>query len=232
LDIRTATGIVTKMKITIWNEFIQEKTEEPVAEVYPNGIHNVIADYLRSEGLDVETATLNEPEHGLSEATLSETDVLVWWGHKAHREVDDKIVDKIQDRVLNGMGLVILHSAHYSKIFKRMMGTSCDLGIVRDDGKRERVWVIEPNHPICRGLNKYFDIPKTEVYGERFDIPDPDTLVFLSSFEGGEVFRTGCCYRRGLGKIFYFRPGHETYPIFYQPEVQQIIKNSILWAAY
>ena len=219
------------MKITIWNEFIQEKTDEPVAAVYPNGIHNVIADYLRSEGLDVETATLNEPEHGLSEATLSETDVLVWWGHKAHREVDDKIVDKIQDRILNGMGLVILHSAHYSKIFKRMMGTSCDLGIVRDDGKRERVWVIEPNHPICRGLNKYFDIPNTEVYGERFDVPDPDTLVLLSSFEGGEVFRTGCCYRRGLGKIFYFRPGHETYPIFYQTEVQQIIKNSILWAA-
>ena len=219
------------MKITIWNEFIQEKTDEPVAAVYPNGIHNVIADYLRSEGLDVGTATLNAPEHGLSEATLSETDVLVWWGHKAHREVDDKIVDKIQDRILNGMGLVILHSAHYSKIFKRMMGTSCDLGIVRDDGKRERVWVIEPNHPICRGLNKYFDIPNTEVYGERFDVPDPDTLVLLSSFEGGEVFRTGCCYRRGLGKIFYFRPGHETYPIFYQTEVQQIIKNSILWAA-
>jgi trehalose utilization protein len=219
------------MKITIWNEFIQEKTDEPVAAVYPDGIHNVIADYLRSEGLDVRTATLNEPQHGLSEATLSETDVLVWWGHKAHREVDDKIVDKIQDRILNGMGLVILHSAHYSKIFKRMMGTSCDLGIVRDDGKRERVWVIEPNHPICRGLNKYFDIPNTEVYGERFDVPDPDALVLLSSFEGGEVFRTGCCYRRGLGKIFYFRPGHETYPIFYQPEVQQIIKNSILWAA-
>ncbi len=219
------------MKITIWNEFIQEKTDEPVAAVYPDGIHNVIADYLRSEGLDVRTATLNEPQHGLSEATLSETDVLVWWGHKAHREVDDKIVDKIQDRILNGMGLVILHSAHYSKIFKRMMGTSCDLGIVRDDGKRERVWIIEPNHPICRGLNKYFDIPNTEVYGERFDVPDPDTLVLLSSFEGGEVFRTGCCYRRGLGKIFYFRPGHETYPIFYQPEVQQIIKNSILWAA-
>ena len=219
------------MKITIWNEFIQEKTDEPVAAVYPDGIHNEIADYLRSEGLDVRTATLNEPQHGLSEATLSETDVLVWWGHKAHREVDDKIVDKIQDRILNGMGLVILHSAHYSKIFKRMMGTSCDLGIVRDDGKRERVWVIEPNHPICRGLNKYFDIPNTEVYGERFDVPDPDTLVLLSSFEGGEVFRTGCCYRRGLGKIFYFRPGHETYPIFYQTEVQQIIKNSILWAA-
>ena len=219
------------MKITIWNEFIQEKTDEPVAAVYPNGIHNVIADYLRSEGLDVGTATLNAPEHGLSEATLSETDVVVWWGHKAHREVDDKIVDKIQDRILNGMGLVILHSAHYSKIFKRMMVTSCDLGIVRDDGKRERVWVIEPNHPICRGLNKYFDIPNTEVYGERFDVPDPDTLVLLSSFEGGEVFRTGCCYRRGLGKIFYFRPGHETYPIFYQTEVQQIIKNSILWAA-
>ena len=218
------------MKVTVWNEFIQEKTDPPVAAVYPEGIHRVIADYLKSEGLDVNTATLNEPEHGLSESILSKTDVLVWWGHKAHREVEDKIVDRVQDRVLNGMGLVILHSAHYSKIFKRMMGTSCDLGIVRDDGKRERIWTIEPSHPICHGINTYFDIPNTEVYGERFDIPNPDSLVFVSSFEGGEVFRTGCCYHRGLGKIFYFRPGHETYPIFYQTEVQQIIKNSVLWA--
>ena len=219
------------MKVTIWNEFIQEKTDPPVAAVYPDGIHSAIADYLKSEGLDVNTATLKEPEHGLSESILSETDVLVWWGHKAHPDVDDKIVDRIQNRVLNGMGLVILHSAHYSKIFKRMMGTSCDLGVVRDDGKKERVWIIEPNHPISRGLDAYFDIPNTEVYGERFDIPDPDSLVFISSFEGGEVFRTGCCYQRGLGKIFYFRPGHETYPIFYQTEVQQILKNSIIWAA-
>ena len=224
------TGMRQIMKVTVWNEFIQEKTDPPVAAVYPEGIHRVIADYLKSEGLDVNTATLNEPEHGLSESILSQTDVLVWWGHKAHREVDDKIVDRVQDRVLNGMGLVILHSAHYSKIFKRMMGTSCDLGIVRDDGKRERIWTIEPSHPICHGINTYFDIPNTEVYGERFDIPNPDCLVFVSSFEGGEVFRTGCCYHRGLGKIFYFRPGHETYPIFYQTEVQQIIKNSVLWA--
>ena len=224
------TGMGQIMKVTVWNEFIQEKTDPPVAAVYPEGIHRVIADYLKSEGLDVNTATLNEPEHGLSESILSKTDVLVWWGHKAHREVEDKIVDRVQDRVLNGMGLVILHSAHYSKIFKRMMGTSCDLGIVRDDGKRERIWTIEPSHPICHGINTYFDIPNTEVYGERFDIPNPDSLVFVSSFEGGEVFRTGCCYHRGLGKIFYFRPGHETYPIFYQTEVQQIIKNSVLWA--
>ena len=224
------TGMGQIMKVTVWNEFIQEKTDPPVAAVYPEGIHRVIADYLKSEGLDVNTATLNEPEHGLSESILSKTDVLVWWGHKAHREVEDKIVDRVQDRVLNGMGLVILHSAHYSKIFKRMMGTSCDLGIVRDDGKRERIWTIEPSHPICHGINTYFDIPNTEVYGERFDIPNPDSLVFVSSFDGGEVFRTGCCYHRGLGKIFYFRPGHETYPIFYQTEVQQIIKNSVLWA--
>jgi len=224
------TGMGQIMKVTVWNEFIHEKTDPPVAAVYPEGIHRVIADYLKSEGLDVNTATLNEPEHGLSESILSKTDVLVWWGHKAHREVEDKIVDRVQDRVLNGMGLVILHSAHYSKIFKRMMGTSCDLGIVRDDGKRERIWTIEPSHPICHGINTYFDIPNTEVYGERFDIPNPDSLVFVSSFEGGEVFRTGCCYHRGLGKIFYFRPGHETYPIFYQTEVQQIIKNSVLWA--
>tara|TARA_A100001037_G_scaffold186882_1_gene167343 strand:+ start:11232 stop:11894 length:663 start_codon:yes stop_codon:yes gene_type:complete len=219
------------MKVTVWNEFIQEKTDPPVAAVYPEGIHTVISEFLKSDGFDVDTAVLEEKDHGLSEQILEQTDVLIWWGHKAHGDVDEKIVDKIQSRILNGMGLIVLHSAHFSKIFKRMMGTTCALGSWREDGKRERVWVIDPTHPISNGIDKYFDIPKTEMYGERFDVPAPDELVFISSFEEGEVFRSGCCYKRGLGKIFYFRPGHETYPIFFQPEVQQVIKNAIKWVA-
>ena len=166
------------MKVTVWNEFIQEKTDEPVAAVYPDGIHTVISEFLKSDGFDVKTATLEEKDHGLTEQILEQTDVLIWWGHKAHGDVDEKIVDRIQNRILNGMGLIALHSAHHSKIFKRMMGTTCDLGSWREDGKTERVWVIDPTHPISEGIDKYFDIPKTEMYGERIDVPEPDLVNF------------------------------------------------------
>jgi len=189
-----------------------------------------IANYLRQQGLEVRTATLDEPEHGLTEAVLAQTDVLTWWGHMAHGEVEDAVVDRVHQRVLAGMGLVVLHSGHFSKIFKRLMGTTCDLKW-REAGEKERIWVVEPGHPIAEGLGEYFEIPQAEMYGERFDIPAPDTLVFISWFEGGEVFRSGCCYQRGRGRIFYFRPGHETYPIYYQPEVLRVIYNAVRWAA-
>jgi trehalose utilization protein len=217
-------------RVTVWNEGRHEKTHEDVKRVYPNGIHTVIADHLRSQGFTVRTATLDEPEHGLSDEVLAQTDVLTWWGHMAHQEMPDEIVDKVQRRVLDGMGLIVLHSGHASKIFRRLMGTSCDLKW-REVGEMERIWVVEPGHPIAAGLGEYFEIPHAEMYGERFDIPAPETLVFLSWFEGGEVFRSGCCYRRGKGKVFYFRPGHETYPIYYQPEVRQVIANAVRWAA-
>jgi trehalose utilization protein len=178
----------------------------------------------------VNTATLDEPEHGLSEQALSRTDVLIWWGHQAHGEVAGEIVDRVYQRVLDGMGLIVLHSGHFSKIFRKLMGTSCDLKW-REIGEKERIWVVEPGHPIAEGLDQYFEIPQTEMYGERFDIPAPDTLVLLSWFQGGEVFRSGCCYHRGNGKIFYFRPGHETFPIFHQPEVLRVIDNAVRWAA-
>jgi trehalose utilization protein len=217
-------------RVTVWNEGRHEKTHDEVRRVYPNGIHTVIADHLRSQGFTVRTATLDEPEHGLSDEVLAQTDVLTWWGHMAHQEMPDEIVDKVQRRVLDGMGLIVLHSGHASKIFRRLMGTSCDLKW-REVGEKERIWVVEPGHPIAAGLGEYFEIPHAEMYGERFDIPAPETLVFLSWFEGGEVFRSGCCYRRGKGKIFYFRPGHETYPIYYQPEVQLVIANAVRWTA-
>ncbi len=218
------------MRVTVWNEGRHEKIHSEVAKVYPNGIHTAIADYLRTQDFMVRTATLDEPEHGLTEAVLAETDVLTWWGHMAHDDVDDMIVERVQKRVLEGMGLIVLHSAHFSKLFKKLMGTSCDLKW-REARERERIWVVAPAHPIAQGLGEYFEIPHEEMYGEYFDIPDPDTTVFISWFQGGEVFRSGCCYYRGKGKIFYFRPGHETYPTYYQPEVQRVISNSIRWAA-
>jgi trehalose utilization protein len=218
------------LNVTVWNEFRHEKTHDKVAELYPNGIHAVIAEMLSAQGFNVRTATLDEPEHGLTEEVLNNTDVLTWWGHMAHREVKDEIVDRVQERVWQGMGLIVLHSAHYSKIFRKLMGTTCNLKW-REIGEKERIYVVEPGHPIAAGLGEYFEVPHTEMYGERFDIPAPDTLVFISWFAGGNVFRSGCCFHRGAGKVFYFRPGHETLPVFYQPEIRQVLVNAVKWAA-
>lgn len=218
------------MNITVWNEFRHEKKNETVKEIYPNGIHEVIADFLQEEGRTVKTATLDEAEHGLTDDVLNNTDVLLWWGHVAHEEVDDEIVKKVQQRVLDGMGLIVLHSGHFSKIFKTLMGTSCDLKW-REAGEKERLWVIDPAHPIAEGIGEYFELEHEEMYGEHFDIPAPDELVFMSWFEGGEVFRSGVTYKRGNGRIFYFRPGHETHPTYYNNNVQKVIQNAVKWAA-
>ncbi|MGG4490868.1 ThuA domain-containing protein [Metabacillus idriensis] len=218
------------MKITVWNENRHEQKNPAVAEIYPEGIHGAIANFLKDNGLDAATATLDQPEHGLTEEVLNETDVLFWWGHLAHDEVSDEIVERVQKRVLEGMGLVVLHSGHFSKIFKKLMGTSCDLKWREADDK-ERLWVVDPSHPIAEGIGEYIEIEKEEMYGEHFDIPAPDQLVFVSWFEGGEVFRSGCTYQRGNGKIFYFRPGHETYPTYHNKEVQKVLVNAAKWAA-
>jgi len=219
------------IKVTVWNEYIHEKKDEEVARVYPEGIHGAIASFLNEQpDIKARAVTMDMPEHGLDEDVLNDTDVLIWWAHIAHDQVSDEIVDKVYDRVMNGMGLIVLHSAHFSKIFKKLMGSTCNLKW-REAGEKERIWVVEPGHPIAEGLPEYIEIPHTEMYGERFDIPQPDELVFISWFSGGEVFRSGCCYNRGKGKVFYFRPGHETFPIYYQPEVQTVICNAVRWAA-
>jgi trehalose utilization protein len=217
-------------RVTVWNEYVHEQEHEAVADLYPDGIHGAIAAALDSRGFDTETATLQEPEHGLTEEVLAETDVLTWWGHAAHDQVDDAVVARVKERVLDGMGLIVLHSGHYSKIFRELMGTTCSLKW-REAAETERLWVVEPGHPIADGVDEYIELPETEMYGERFDIPAPDTLVFNSWFEGGEVFRSGCCYRRGAGRIFYFRPGHETYPIYHDEDIQQVLANACEWAA-
>jgi len=181
--------------------------------------------------IEVRTATLDEPEHGLRDDVLNNTDVLIWWGHMAHKEVSDEVVEKVHRRiVLDGMGLIVLHSGHFSKIFKLLMGTTCNLKW-REAGEKERIWVINPGHPIAEGLGEYFELEHTEMYGEPFDIPQPDELVFVSWFKGGEVFRSGCCFIRGRGRVFYFRPGHETLPIYHDSNVLKVIGNAVRWAA-
>lgn len=219
------------LNVTVWNEFRHEQSKQQIRDIYPNGIHGAIADFLnKQEGIQAGTATLDEPEHGLTDEVLNKTDVLIWWGHMAHNEVKDEIVEKVHKRVLDGMGLIVLHSGHFSKIFRKLMGTTCDLKW-REIGEKERLWVVEPGHPIVNGIGEFIELPHEEMYGEHFDIPAPDTLVFVSWFSGGEIFRSGCCYHRGNGKIFYFRPGHESFPVYHNPEIQKVITNAVRWAA-
>jgi trehalose utilization protein len=218
------------IKVVVWNEFRHELQDEKVKQIYPKGIHQVIADYLKKEQFHVTAATLDEPEHGLTNEVLDHCDVLIWWGHQAHEEVKDEIVERIHKRVLQGMGLIVLHSGHFSKIFKKLMGTSCNLKW-REANEKERLWVVAPGHPIVQGIGLYIELGQEEMYGEFFDIPEPDQVIFISWFEGGEVFRSGCTFTRGKGKIFYFRPGHETYPTYHHPQVLKVIANAVRWAA-
>ena len=221
------------IRVTVWGEYLHEKSNQTVAKIYPKGMHTTIANGITAalgKSVKVRTATMDQPEHGLTEKFLAETDVLTWWGHVGHGKVEDAIVDRVQKRVLEGMGIIILHSGHYSKIFKKLMGTGCGLKW-REAAEQERVWVVNPSHPIADGLGEYFELPHEEMYGEFFDIPEPEELILVSWFEGGDIFRTGCTWRRGKGKVFYFRPGHETFPTYHDKNVQKVIANAVRWCA-
>jgi trehalose utilization protein len=218
------------IRALVWGENIHERENAAVATIYPDGMHNAIASALRYDpGITAETATLQEPEHGLAAERLGSVDVLLWWGHKAHGAVADDVVERVAARVWQGMGLIVLHSGHFSKIFRRLMGTPCSLKW-REAGERERLWVINRGHPIGAGLGERIEVPMTEMYGEPFAVPEPDETVFISWYEGGEVFRSGMTWRRGAGRIFYFSPGHETYPIYHQPEIGRVLRNAVAWA--
>jgi trehalose utilization protein len=220
------------IRVVVWNEGHHEKRDPRVSAVYPHGIHEAIAGHLRKgEDLQVRTATQDEPEHGLSEAVLNNTDVLIWWAHLSHGEVKDEVAERVVHRVLKGMGLVVLHSAHMSKVFQRLMGTTCNLKWREVENEREILWVTRPGHPILAGIDDHFIIPREEMYGEYFDIPEPQETILISSFSGGEVFRSGLTFRRGMGKIFYFRPGHETFPTYHDKNVLKVIENGVHWAA-
>ncbi|MBQ4314691.1 MAG: ThuA domain-containing protein [Lentisphaeria bacterium] len=218
-----------KIRVTIWNEFRHEKENPEIAAIYPDGLHRTIAKGIAADDLEIRCVSLDDPEQGLSDEIINSTDVMLWWGHCAHAEVRDDLVAKVHKRVLEGMGLIVLHSGHFSKIFRRLTGCTCSLKW-REAGERERLWNIAPYHPITQGIGEYFEIPHEEMYGERFDIPKDSEILFISHFEGGNVFRSGVVFERGYGKIFYFQPGHESYPVYYQKEVLQVIGNAIRWA--
>src|SRR6202050_3727066 len=215
-----------------WGETLHEQRDELVRKLYPEGMHAAIAAGIAEhlgEHATVRTVPLDQPEHGLTEQVLAESDVLTWWGHIGHDRVADEIVERVKQRVLQGMGLVVLHSGHWSKIFRSLMGTSCALRW-RSIGERELVWNVNPGHPIAEGIPPVFGIEAQEMYGEFFDIPQPDELVFISSFTGGEVFRSGCCFYRGAGRVFYFSPGDQEYPVYHHPVVRQVVANGVRWA--
>lgn len=218
------------IRTLIWGENVHEQKNKVVADNYPDGMHNQIAKLLASDGnIVTKTTTLQAPEHGCTVEALDNTDVLIWWGHAAHGQVEDEIVERIAKRVWEGMGLIVLHSGHFSKIFKRLMGSPCALHW-REAGERERLWVTNPGHPIAKGLPAYFELEMEEMYGEPFSVPEPMETVFVSWFQGGEVFRSGLTYRRGAGNIFYFRPGHETYPTYHDDTVGLVLRNAVNWA--
>ena len=217
------------VRVMVWNEHRHEREDPDVARRYPDGIHGLLAAVLGAQGHEVTTATLDEPGHGLTDAALGGTDVLVWWGHVAHEEVTDEAVDRVQERVLDGMGLVVLHSGHYAKVFRGLMGTGCMLKWRKPD--RERIWVVDHSHPIAAGLPESFVLDPEEMYGEPFQVPPPDELVLVSWFAGGEVFRSGCTWRRGRGRVAYLRPGDESYPTYHHPLVQRMLANAVGWAA-
>lgn len=225
---------MAKIRVTVWNENLHECSEGAFGDLirgfYPNGIHNAIKEELASDDLEITAVSLDMPGQGMTDELVKNTDVLVWWGHCAHDKVPDELVTKLQYRVLEGMGLIVLHSGHYSKIFKRLMGTSCSLRW-RECGEKERLWVIDPQHPIAKGVPETFVVPNTEMYGEPFGIPDDGHVVFISWYEGGNVFRSGVTFRRGAGKVFYFSPGHETFPIYRNKDVVKVIGNAVRWAA-
>ncbi|MBQ9802469.1 MAG: ThuA domain-containing protein [Clostridia bacterium] len=218
------------IRVLVWNEFKHEKEKEAVAAIYPNGIHRTIADFLQCEDISVKTATLDDENCGITKEVLDETDVIIWWGHAAHKHVPDEVAALVRDAVHSGMGAIFLHSAHHSKPFKLLMGTPCNL-CWRESGDSEYVWVTDPSHPITEGIDRAIYLPHEETYGEPFSIPNPDKVLFVGSYAGGEAFRSGCLFQRGNGQIFYFQPGHETFPTFHIPEVQTVIRNAVRFVA-
>ncbi len=219
-------GVTMSLRVTVWNEYKHEREYEAIGKIYPQGIHGCIAKFLgKEEDFVIRTATFDMPEHGLTETVLQETDVLIIWSHALQEEFADEVAERVRKHVLGGMGLIALHSAHFSKIMKKLLGTSMTLKWRHGD--HEKLWCVSPTHPIALDVPAMIDIPEEEMYGEYFDIPKPDDVIFMGWFAGGEVFRSGCTFTRGYGKIFYFQPGHEEQPIYEMPEIQRIIVNAV-----
>lgn len=207
-----------------------KKNSEEIHQAYPDGLGVTLKNYLNQlDGIEAELVTQDMPDCGLTAEVLDRTDVLIWWAHITHDSVPDSLAFLVEQYVLRGMGFIALHSAHLSKPLKFLLGTSCTLQW--REGDRERIWTTAPAHPIAAGIPASFELDVEEMYGEYFDIPKPDDVIFTGWFAGGEVFRSGCTWTRGYGKIFYFQPGHETNPTYHNPVILKVIENAVRWTA-
>jgi trehalose utilization protein len=216
-----------KIRVLVWSEHTAPK------EMYPHDINGAVADGLRQEpnAFDVRTAELVDPGQGVPEEVLAQTDVLAWWGHILHRSVRDETVDRIERHVKErGMGFLALHSSHMAKPFCRLIGDDGRIGGVKHEAGPEEIKVLAPDHPIAAGISD-FSIDPEEMYDEEFGCGKPDTVVFHSTFPGGHEFRSGCAYTVGVGRVFYFRPGHEENPTYYRDDVRQVLRNAAKWVA-
>ncbi|MDR0426377.1 MAG: ThuA domain-containing protein [Clostridiales bacterium] len=214
------------MKIALFVEMAPGMRAGECREAYPEGMQNCLKAMLEAAGHRVTLVEQDENGDGAAmAAAVGDADVAYWWGHGLHQKVSDAAADAVVRAVWRGMGLVCLHSSHLSKPFLRLIGTDGTL-CWREAGENERLWVVDPAHPIAAGLPPTVEIEREEMYGEPFGIPQPDELVFLGWYKGGEVFRSGCVFRRGRGKVFYFQPGHETYPNYKLPDVRRILLNA------
>jgi trehalose utilization protein len=272
-----------EVNVVVWDE---QQPKQKLA--YENFLGNAIADHLRARGgFQVTSAKLDDPEQGLSAATLDKADVLIWWGHVRHPEVKPETGRAIVERIKAGkLSLIALHSAHWSTPFKEAMYAraiddalaslpeadrksakvetieprpftvpkrddpqtpstevrktadgvvvtvtlpNCVFPAYREDGKPSHVRVLLPDHPIAAGLPKQFDIPRTEMYDAPFHVPKPDAILFEERGDAGEHFPSGCLWTLGKGHVFYFRPGHESYPVYKQAEPLRVVENAARW---
>jgi len=221
-----------RFRVVVWSEGTASADK-----AYPKDINTAIADGLRKNltGWKIETATITDPDQGCSEASLSKCDVLIWWGHKRHDDVKDENVARIVRRVKEGgMGFIAVHSSHFAKPNKKLMGTACSWAAYENDGCKCKVVIKDPNHPIVQGV-KEFTLPEIERYSEPYQVPTPESVplngIYVYPDGKEEPTRLGLCWTIGKGRMFYFVPGHETYHDFYLEPVQKIMANAVNWAA-
>jgi trehalose utilization protein len=219
-----------KRCVVVWSEGTAPKS------VYPNDINGAVAEGLKDlSGWEVVKAGLSDPDQGLPDKLLQRADVLIWWGHQKHGDVKDELVDKIVKRVKeDGMGFIALHSSHFAKPNKKLMGTACSWKAYVLDSTTLKITVKSPDHPIAKGI-KDFTIDHSERYSDPYAVPTPKAVVFegtASLKKGGtDTSQIGLTWEIGKGKVFYFQAGHETNPVFMDPNVRQIMSNAVQWAA-
>ncbi len=217
-------------RVVVWSEGTAPK------RVYPNDIRGAVAEGLKPlQGWEIVTATITDPEQGVSAESLKKTDVLIWWGHARHNEVTDENVARIVSRVKdNGMGFIALHSSHFAKALKKLLGTRCAWKDYVEDGSSVRMIVKDKQHPIVQGISD-FTLPQTERYTKPFEVPPPESLVLdgIYTLPNGatEQSRQALVWTIGKGKVLYFQPGHETYPTFFDETVRKILRNAVEWMA-